>query len=193
MKEIILASASPRRREIMNMLNIPYKVIVSNVAEKLNEQLSLEERIEDLALQKASAVFRQHQDALVIGADTIVELDGEVIGKPHSMTEARAMLKKLSGRTHRVVTAVAVMTAEETWTVADTAYVTFDRLEDEEIEKYIQTKEPYDKAGGYAVQGWASVFITHIEGSYYTIMGFPLHLVYRKLRSLGYSLGSSML
>ncbi|MBR0385104.1 MAG: septum formation inhibitor Maf [Erysipelotrichaceae bacterium] len=189
MREIILASASPRRREIMNRLGIPYKVIVSNISEKLNEQLSLEDKIKDLALQKAQAVFVEHQDCLVIGADTIVELDGEIIGKPHSMTEARAMIRKLSGRTHRVVTAVAIISEDETWTVADTAYVTFDEISEEEIERYIQTKEPYDKAGGYAVQGWASVFITHINGSYYTIMGFPLHLVYRKLRELNYSIG----
>ena len=190
MKDIILASASPRRREIMNRLNIPYKVIVSNVQERMNDQLSLEDRVIDLACQKAKAVFAEHQDDLVIGADTIVELDGEVLGKPHSMTEARAMIKKLTGRKHRVVTAVAMMTSEECWTVADSAYVTFSDIDDEEIERYIQTREPYDKAGGYAVQGWAGIFITHIEGSYYTIMGFPLHLVFRRLKEMGYSLGS---
>lgn len=186
MKEIILASASPRRREIMNRLNIPYKVIISNLTEKLNDSLPLEEKIMDLARQKAEAVFKDHQDALVIGADTIVELDGEIIGKPHNTSEARDMIRKLSGRTHRVVTAVAMISDEEIWTTADTAYVTFEKIDDEEIEKYIMTREPYDKAGGYAVQGWASVFISHIDGSYYTIMGFPLHLVYRKLRQLGY-------
>ncbi len=187
MKNVILASASPRRREIMNKLRVPYKVIVSNVQEKRKTELGLEEQIMDISNQKAMAVFKDHQDDLIIGADTIVEIDGEVLGKPHSLSEAREMIKKLSARTHRVITAVTIVTAEETWSFADTAYVTFEEIEDSEIEKYINTKEPYDKAGGYAIQGWASIFISKINGSYFTVMGFPLHVVAKKLKELGYT------
>ncbi len=189
MRDIILASASPRRREIMDKLNVRYKVIVSNVREVMNDDLSVEEKIKDLALQKALAVYREHPEELVIGADTIVEIDGKILGKPHTMTEAREMLQLLSGRKHRVITAVAMISKDHQYVDYDCTYVTFDSLSSAEIERYIQTKEPYDKAGAYAIQGWASVFITSIEGSYYTVMGFPLHKVYRKLRELGYYLG----
>ena len=189
MRDIILASASPRRREIMDKLNVHYRVIVSNVREEMKEDLPVEERIKDLALQKALAVFNEHPEELVIGADTIVEVDGRILGKPHTMTEAREMLKLLSNRTHRVITAVAMISKDHQYVDYDSTEVTFENLSDSEIEKYIQTREPYDKAGAYAIQGWASVFISGINGSYYTVMGFPLHKVYRKLRELGYYLG----
>lgn len=186
MKNIILASASPRRRKIMDKLNLPYRVVISNVKEVMREDLYLEKRIENLALQKAEAVFKDNQDCVVIGADTVVVLNGEVLGKPHNMTEAREMLKKLSGHTHEVITAYAVLTDEKKVLSYDTALVKFADISDEEIEKYIQTREPYDKAGGYAVQGWASVFIEKIDGSFYTVMGLPLHLIYKELKKVGY-------
>ena len=186
MKNIILASASPRRRKIMDKLNLPYRVVISNVKEVMREDLYLEKRIENLALQKAEAVFQDNSDCVVIGADTVVVLNGEVLGKPHNMTEAREMLKKLSGHTHEVITAYAVLTDDRKVLSYDTALVKFAEISDEEIEKYIQTREPYDKAGGYAVQGWASVFIEKIDGSFYTVMGLPLHLIYKELKKLGY-------
>ena len=186
MKDIILASASPRRREIMDMLEISYRVVISNVREELDETLSIEERIKSLAWQKANAVFRQHQQDLVIGADTIVELNGEILGKPHNMTEAREMIRKLSGKTHRVITAFAMISDERKIIDCDEALVTFTKISDSEIEEYIQTREPYDKAGGYAIQGWAGKFIEKIEGSYYTVMGLPLHKLYSQLKQQGY-------
>ncbi len=186
MKDIILASASPRRREIMDKLGCPYRVVISNVKEEMDESLPLEKRVENLAYQKAKAVYREHQDALIIGADTIVEVDGEVLGKPHTMTEARAMLNKLKGRSHRVITAYALISSDGVFTDYDEATVTFGNIEDKEIEAYIQTREPYDKAGGYAIQGWAALYIVGINGSFYTVMGFPLHKVYQKLKERGY-------
>ena len=186
MKEIILASASPRRREIMDKLNLRYRVVISNINENMDEHLSLEERIKELASEKALAVYRQHEDCLVVGADTIVEIDGEVLGKPHNMTEAREMLRKLSGRTHRVITAYALISSDRRIADYDEAFVTFGRLSESEIDAYVQTREPYDKAGAYAIQGWASVFIEKIEGSYYTVMGMPLQKLYREFRELGY-------
>ena len=186
MKNIILASASPRRRKIMDMLNLPYRVVVSNVKEELRDDLYLEKKIESLALQKAEAVYKDHEDCVVIGADTVVVYNGEILGKPHNMSEAREMLKKLSGHTHEVITAYAILSEERKVVSYDTALVKFTEISDNEIEQYIQTREPYDKAGGYAVQGWASVFIEKIDGSFYTVMGLPLHLVYKELRQLGY-------
>ena len=105
------------------------------------------------------------------------------------MTEAREMLKLLSGRTHRVITGVAMISKDHQYVDYDVTEVTFEYLSEAEIEKYIQTREPYDKAGAYAIQGWASVFISGIKGSYYTVVGFPLHKVYGKLRELGYYVG----
>lgn len=189
MRDIILASASPRRREIMDKLNLHYRIIVSNVREEMKEELPIEERIKDLAMQKALAVYKEHPEELVIGADTIVEIDGKILGKPHTMTEAREMLKLLSGRTHRVITGVAMISKDHQYVDYDVTEVTFEYLSEAEIEKYIQTREPYDKAGAYAIQGWASVFISGIKGSYYTVVGFPLHKVYGKLRELGYYVG----
>mgnify|MGYP002868403078 CR=1 FL=1 len=183
---IILASASPRRREIMDKLNLRYKVVVPNIDETLNRQLGLREKIEDLALRKGQAVSRNHPDDVVIAADTVVVVNNRILGKPHGISEARKMLKALSGRTHKVITAVAMIDGGETFVTSDVAYVTFSELDDEEIEKYIQTREPYDKAGGYAIQGWASVFITRMRGSYYTVMGFPLHIVYEYLKQKGF-------
>lgn len=185
MKDIILASSSPRRREIMNKLRLSYKVVISNVSEKMDPSLSLKERVMDLAEQKAAAVFAENRDSLVLGADTIVEIDGEVLGKPHGRSEAREMLKKLSGRTHRVITAYAIMHDDELIRDYDEAFVTFVKMDDAEIERYINTREPYDKAGGYAVQGLSSVFVEKIDGSFFTVMGLPLHRIYQEFKKLG--------
>ncbi len=182
--KIILASASPRRREIMDKLNLSYRVIVPNIDETLNEELPLEKQIEDLAYRKAMAIKKNRRDDLVIAADTVVVVNHHILGKPHSLSEARKMMKMLSGKTHRVITSIAILGQEE-YVDHDVAYVTFSKLNDQEIEDYIQTREPYDKAGGYAIQGWASVFIPRMKGSFYTVMGFPLHLVYNKFRELG--------
>lgn len=190
MRDIILASASPRRREIMDKLHVRYRVVVSNVSERMPETGSPEEKIRAVAYQKADAVFAEHPEELIVAADTVVEIDGEILGKPHSMSQARKMLEKLSGRTHRVITALVMRSAELNYSAVDVTAVTFAPLESEEIERYIQTREPYDKAGAYAIQGWASVFITAICGNYYTVMGLPLPLVYQKLRELGYYLAS---
>ncbi|MBQ4251957.1 MAG: septum formation protein Maf, partial [Erysipelotrichaceae bacterium] len=147
--KIILASASPRRREIMDKLNLSYRVIVPNIDETLNEELPLEKQIEDLAYRKAMAIKKNRRDDLVIAADTVVVVNHHILGKPHSLSEARKMMKMLSGKTHRVITSIAILGQEE-YVDHDVAYVTFSKLNDQEIEDYIQTREPYDKAGGYA-------------------------------------------
>ncbi len=186
MNNIILASKSPRRREIMDKLNIEYKVIVSDIKEVMDESLAIEDRIKDLALKKALAVYEDHKEDLVIGADTVVEADGVILGKPRNETEAYDMIRKLSGRTHRVITAVAMVTSKWQYLDHDVTGVTFTNIGESEIRKYVKTDEPYDKAGAYAIQGWAGRYISRIEGSYYTVMGLPLHMIYLRLKEAGY-------
>ena len=183
-KNLILASSSPRRKEILELLNIPFEVITSNSDEVMDPSLPLAMRIEEVAYQKAKAVYRQHPNSVVIGADTIVEIDGEVLGKPHSRQDAIDMMHKLSGKTHRVITAYAILCAEGPFIGHDITEVTFNEMSEAAINAYVQCDEAYDKAGGYAVQGWAGRYISRINGSYYTVMGLPLHLISEVLDKL---------
>ena len=186
MRKVILASASPRRKEIMDMLGIDYEVVVSSIDETMDDTLSIEERTMEIARKKALDVLSCNQECLVIGSDTIVEVDGRILGKPHSISEAEEMIRLISGRSHRVMTALAMVSQDEEYVVCDVANVHFIEVPEEEIKQYVLTEEPYDKAGRYAIQGWAGVYISSIEGSFYTVMGLPLHLVYEKLSELGY-------
>lgn len=185
-KKLILASASPRRKEIMEMLGLDFEVIVSDAEEIMDPELSIEERVMQVAKVKALNVLKNNSDCVIVGSDTIVEVDGRMLGKPHSKMEAEEMIKLISGRSHRVVTALAILSSDDEYVDCDETYVHFDPVPQEEIEKYVLTDEPYDKAGAYAIQGWASVFISRIEGSYYTVVGLPLHLVYQQLRKMGF-------
>lgn len=182
MKEIILASGSPRRKELMEMLGFDFRVIVSDVEEVVDESLKPEEIVKSLAHQKALAVFNEHQDALVIGSDTIVVADDKILGKPHSKLQAKEMMELLKNDKHQVMTAVSFISDKEEKVICDKATVHFNDIELTEIEKYIETKEPYDKAGGYAIQGWAGKHIRAIEGNFYTIMGLPVDIVYQYLK-----------
>ncbi|MBQ1341820.1 MAG: septum formation protein Maf [Erysipelotrichaceae bacterium] len=186
MKKIILASASPRRKEIMEMLGVDFDVVVSNIDETMDESLSIEERIMEIARKKALDVLNSNPECLVIGSDTIVEVDGRILGKPHNEAEAEGMIHLISNRSHRVVTALAVVSKDEEYVDCDVAHVHFIDIPEKEIKEYVLTDEPYDKAGRYAIQGWAGVYISRIEGSFYTVMGLPLHLVYQRLFELGY-------
>lgn len=181
MKTIILASQSPRRKELLEKCGFPFITEPADIDETLNNALSLEEAIQELAARKAEHIFKNHEDAIVIGSDTIVTIDGEVLGKPKDEADAFAMLKKLQGRTHSVITGIAIFTNEEKWTDVSVSHVTFDKMDDAEIENYIATGECSDKAGAYAIQGYGGRYITHIEGDYYSIMGLPLSKVYAQL------------
>lgn len=181
MKTILLASQSPRRKELLEKCGFPFITEPADIDETLNPSLSLQEAIRDLAARKADHIFRKHPDAIVIGSDTIVTIDDEVLGKPKDDDHAFAMLKKLQGRTHDVITGIAIFTSEEKWSDVSISHVTFAAMSDEEIWKYIHTKECNDKAGAYAIQGFGGRYITHIEGDYYSIMGLPLSKVYAKL------------
>ena len=179
---IVLASKSPRRKELMEQLHLPFEIIVSDIEEEIDHQNDLVKEIEKLSYQKANAVFKQEQDALVIGADTIVKIGNEALGKPASLEEAREMLKKLSDRTHEVVTGVTILYQDQRETFSSVAEVTFYPLTEEEIEEYIHTNEPMDKAGAYAIQGDAAKFIRSIHGDYYTIVGLPIAELYQRLK-----------
>lgn len=183
--EIILASNSPRRKELLEKNNIKFKVIVSNVEETIDSNLTVYENVKRLALLKASDVFSKNEEEIVLAADTIVVYDNMILGKPKDESDAFRMLKLLSGRTHQVVTAVAVMSKENTTVEYEVSEVTFKEITDEEILDYIKTKEPMDKAGSYAIQGVGSKFILKYEGEFDNIVGLSMVLVKQLLKKHG--------
>ena len=182
MKKIILASKSPRRKQLLELLGYPFEIIVSDIDEKIDSNNDLVKEIEKLSYQKAYAVFKDHQDKMVIGADTIVKIDNEILGKPKDEQQAKVMLQKLSNNTHEVVTGVTILTNDSKETFSSITSVKFCKLSEEEIEEYIKTKEPMDKAGAYAIQGYGAKFIEKIDGDYYTVMGLPISKLYHKLQ-----------
>ncbi|HOD35165.1 MAG TPA: Maf family protein [Syntrophales bacterium] len=185
--QLILASASPRREELLSLAGITFQVIPSEVVEGMVGDESPEAHVLRLAEAKAASVAGLYPDAWVLGADTVVVIDGEVLGKPARREEARVMMHKLSGRTHRVITGFTLLKSAEKARVrkAVTSTVTFREMTAEEVEWYIDTEEPYDKAGGYAVQGRAALFIRQISGSYTNVIGLPICEVVEALRDVG--------
>ncbi len=183
---LILASASPRRRELMAYTGIPFQVITADAEEmKIGEPEAL---VMENARRKARAVWRQHPESTVLGADTIVYQDGAVLGKPKDQEDARAMLRRLSGAWHTVYTGVCVITADgKTDARCDASRVQFVPLTDADIDRYIASGEPMDKAGAYAVQGRAGMYVSRIEGSYSNVIGLPMHLVRDMLRNAGFN------
>ena len=191
MSEVILASASPRRRDLLDLLGIPHRVVPSGIREENIEGESPRERATRLAGAKARKVMAATTtaDALVIAADTLVVCDGETMGQPRDEIEAAVMLKKLSGRSHEVVTGLCLLApGREPVTGTAVSTVCFHRMGEEEIGWYVATGEPMGKAGAYAVQGIGAVFIERIEGSFHNVAGFPVDLFYRLLPEAGFSL-----
>ena len=180
--KIILASKSPRRKELMELLKVPFEIIVSDIDETIDYDNDLIKEIEKLSFRKADAVYQSNKDALVIGSDTIVKIDNIALGKPASLEEAKEMLRELSGRTHEVVTGVSIIKDDKAETFSSVSEVTFYPLSEEEIDEYVLTNEPMDKAGSYAIQGDAAKFIRSIEGDYYTIVGLPVAELYHRLK-----------
>ncbi len=180
--DIILASNSPRRKEILESLGYKFRIAPSDIDENIN--LKGEKLVCELAKRKALRIFEYNKDSIVIGSDTIVYYDGKVYNKPKSEEECYFMLKSLSGKTHEVITGVYLASSKECISFYDKAYVTFKNLSDEEIFDYIKTKEPFDKAGGYAIQGIGSKLISEYKGDFYTIMGLPKDLVNSHLKRL---------
>lgn len=186
MKSIILASASPRRKELMELLPVPFEIFVLPIEEVIIKQLSPSENVMQLASQKAAAVAACRKDCYVIGCDTIVVVDGEILGKPKNVQDATNMLKRLSGREHMVYTGVCIQndSTKEKNQFYEATTVCMKPLTEEEIAYYIKTGEPMDKAGAYGIQGKGAIFIQKIIGDYYTVMGLPLNRLYEGLKQM---------
>jgi len=171
---LILASGSPRRRELLSLYATDFTVCASDFDESAVQADTPAQLVEQLARGKCLTVSAQHPGDVVIGCDTVVDVNGEVFGKPHSVENAKRMLRALSGATHEVHTGVCISDGKRTESFVDSCKVAFFPLSEEEIERYAATQEPYDKAGAYAIQGRAALWLDRIEGDYYTIMGLPL-------------------
>jgi septum formation protein len=180
---VILASGSPRRRELLAFVIPKFDVIPSDIEETASG--SPKQQVEKLALDKAEDIARQFPDALVIGADTLVAVDGHVLGKPQDAADAAAMLRLLSGRTHSVYTGVAVISGGIARTAAEATRVTFCPMTEDEIREYIATGEPMDKAGAYGIQGYGGKYISGIEGCFFNVMGLPISRLYTILKEPG--------
>ncbi len=183
---LILASASPRRSELLTQAGFSFRVHPAHIPEDPRPDEDPIAYVVRLAREKAQAVFDQLGDpeAIVLGADTTVTLDNHILGKPEDAADAARMLRLLSGRTHRVITGVAVVTSKGVEVAAEVTGVRFLTLSDEEIASYIATGEPMDKAGAYAIQGRAAKWIPRVEGCYFNVVGLPLALVSALLESL---------
>ena len=179
--EIILASSSPRRKELLKRMGYDFTVDVSEVDETC--ALIPKEAVKELASRKARAVASRHDKGLIIASDTLVSLDDTALGKPIDKNDAYKMLRALSGRTHAVYSGVCMIDAATGREISEVAgsFVTFRDVSDEEINKYIATGEPMDKAGAYAIQGGAGAFVEKLEGSFENVMGFPVDLVKKML------------
>ncbi|SFD30042.1 Maf family protein [Pseudoalteromonas denitrificans] len=173
--KIYLASASPRRKELLKQLNVEFEQFSLDVDESHIKQESPEECVVRLACLKAqTAVELGYKDRPVLGSDTIVVLDDKILGKPKNDIHAKSMLKSLSGRSHQVMTAIALASEKKVLSKLVITNVTFKTLSEQEIIDYIHTNEPKDKAGSYGIQGFAGRFVTHISGSYFSVVGLPL-------------------
>ncbi|MGH9176758.1 MAG: Maf family protein [Vicinamibacterales bacterium] len=179
---LILASKSPRRGELLAAAGIPYEPVAVDVDESFIRLEPPGDHVRRLAAEKAQAVFATHPTALVLGADTIVLVGGEMLGKPRDDDDATRMLRMLSGREHEVLTGLALVSARGTAVEVVRTRVWFNPLTEEEIADYVASGEPADKAGAYAIQGLGSRFIDRIQGSYSNVVGLPVALVYRLLK-----------
>ena len=183
-KKIILASGSPRRKELLAGLNIDFETDTKNTFEETYDPETPHERIPEVLSEGKSYGFHRplEDNEILITSDTLVLCDGRVMGKPHSREEAYDMLRWLSGREHKVITAITIRDSRQCRTSSDTAIVSFNKLSDSEIYYYIDNFKPFDKAGAYGIQEWIGyIGIGKIKGSFFTIMGLPVHLVYQEL------------
>ncbi len=185
MQRLILASASPRRRELLQNLGLDFDVIPSDIDEDGITESSAEILVTRLALEKACSIAKEHSEAVVIGSDTLVIKDGTILGKPKDEVEAEGMLKMLSGATHTVATGVAVVKGDRSMCDVVVTEVTFKKLEQSEIDNYIKSGDPFDKAGGYGIQGKASAMIRGIKGDYFAVMGLPVCRTVEILKEFG--------
>ncbi len=181
---LVLASASPRRSELLSLLGIPFEVDVAAIDETPRAGEHVEALVRRLALEKAVVVAARRPGCVVVGADTVVVLDGTSLGTPSDAAAARNMLRRLSDRTHQVLTAVAVVTGDRCVTGLDSTEVTFGPIDEQLIDAYVATGEPLDKAGGYGLQGIGGVFVARIEGTAQGVIGLPVAVTLRLLGSV---------
>ncbi len=181
--QVILASASPRRRELLRLIGVDHVVMPADIDETYVPGEMPAAHAERLAREKAGALNRA--EAVVIGSDTIVVVDGDVLGKPRDRDHAAAMLERLSGRSHLVMTGVAVAWRGRIASSVEEVGVTFRSLDDDDIRKYLDTGEPMDKAGAYGIQGFGATIVDRVDGDYFAVMGLPLNRLVRLCRSLG--------
>ena len=174
MKHMILASGSPRRKEILELADLDFDIMPSN-AQEITTKTAPNEVVMELASIKAKDIYeKSEKQSMIVGADTVVAYQGQILGKPTDEADAKRMLTMLSGQTHEVYTGVCVIEDEKIKTFYEETKVTFYEISDEQINHYIKTGEPMDKAGSYGIQGKAAVFIKGIEGDYYNVVGFPI-------------------
>ncbi|MDA7787328.1 Maf family nucleotide pyrophosphatase [bacterium] len=183
MKKIILASKSPRRKELLNLLDVEFSIEVRAVNEVFSDRLKTDEVAEYLARLKADAFKSIKPDELIITADTVVVLNDEILGKPKNTSEAQQMLKKLSDKSHLVITGVCLKTNDRLISFSSSTKVYFKKLTTSEIDYYIENYQPFDKAGSYGIQEWiGAIGITKIEGSYYNVVGLPIYKLNEELK-----------
>jgi len=189
---VVLASASPRRRQLLDLIGITHEVRPADIDETMRPREAPRRHAERLAREKASAVAERDPDLITIAADTIVVVNRKVLGKPRDADDAARMLALLSGREHVVTTAVAVSRGKKLRSAVEEVRVKFRRLRDDEIEAYIATGEPMDKAGAYGIQGFGATIVERIEGDYFAVMGLPIVRLIGLLRDVGvrYRFGS---
>jgi len=183
LKHLILASQSPRRRELLSLLGFSFTTVQPNVEEIIDTNLPIAEAVEDLAHRKACEVYDRHPGNIVVSADTIVLHRGEVMGKPVDAADAKAMLKKLSGDTHEVITAVCIKNATKTKTFHSRTEVEFIPFDEDFVDEYVKSKVPMDKAGAYGIQDKGALLVSRINGDYYTVMGLPIARLNQELKA----------
>ncbi|MBO0471561.1 septum formation protein Maf [Enterococcus sp. DIV0242_7C1] len=178
---VILASQSPRRRELLGRIVSDFEIVPADINEEVKSYFTPMDYVLEMATQKAKHIAKKYPNDLVIGCDTIVTIDNEILGKPTSREDGFRMLKQLSGRTHKVYTSVVLMKDDQESSATVPATVEFYELSDEEINRYLDTDEYKDKAGAYGIQEQGALFIKNIQGDYYSIMGLPISTLYRML------------
>ncbi|WP_449537129.1 Maf family protein [Ferdinandcohnia sp. Marseille-Q9671] len=187
MQHLVLASGSPRRKELLRNVKLSFDVSVSNIDESVDETLTPEEKVMTIALKKAKAVSQDNPNSYILGADTAVVFQNQFLGKPKSEQDSIQVLKTLSNQTHEVITGVAILFKDTQVTFFERTEVTFWDLTDEEIIAYVASGEPIDKAGSYGIQGLGSTLVKYIKGDYFSVVGLPVSRTLRELRSIGFT------
>jgi nucleoside triphosphate pyrophosphatase len=187
MKRIILASASPRRKELLEKIGLKFEVESSDYAEDMRSELSPDELARSISLEKAKVVASKHKNAIVIAADTFIIFRGKILGKPNTQAEARKMLMMLKGKSHSVITGFTILDADKNkiLTKSVETIINVKNLTSEEVNAYVKSGEPLDKAGAYGIQGLGSVIVEKIEGDYFNVIGLPLSALVEGLKEFG--------